>query len=155
MARTLETAGAQRALGSVPAALIRKRWKRLTDDDVRDAARDRKELARRIAERYGVSLTEAKRQVHEMEKVVHVTRRGGRIRGRRMRRTFERPGSVIFEEAGDSLKELRRRFKQLVAAGGLLGKSGTKEPPPGGLPREAGASLPGKSRPKEPPPKPK
>jgi uncharacterized protein YjbJ (UPF0337 family) len=47
--------------------LLRERWSRLTDDDVRLIAGDRDALVSRIQERYEVPRQVAERQVEDME----------------------------------------------------------------------------------------
>jgi hypothetical protein len=76
------------------------RWEALAEADL--AAPDRSALARRIAERYGVSVREAKRQVRDLFTTLEAAV-SGTVAGRQGRRAVERTISAVAEFRTDVL----------------------------------------------------
>jgi hypothetical protein len=122
--------------------LVRLRWAELTERDLEDAGEDRAALARRIAERYGIRVGEAKRQVRDFLRVVAVARSPGGKRGRKALQRFDAalpggdlPGELASGGLGGGVG---------AGPGGLAGGIGTDPEAPGGsFGRDSEAMVPG------------
>lgn len=125
MNRRIDAGGAARHAGVADAA---DRWERLTDEDLAEVEGRRRILARKISERFDISMREAKQQVHDLTEVARVVEGGLQSRGKRVRRSFERTGVEVKEVLEEGWGMLGR----VLSAGGLLGESVTrrKKPPP-------------------------
>jgi hypothetical protein len=102
---------------------------RLSDDDLKRAGGSRGGLARVIAERYEISMREAKRYVHDMAKVVRTVEGGLPSRGKQVRRAFERTGREIRDAVARGAEGVRD-LVNVLTAGGLAGIPTRKIPRP-------------------------
>lgn len=93
--------------------VVRNRWEALTEADL--GAADRAALARKVADRYGVSVREAKRQVRDFFTTLEAAVSGRLPGAKQGRRAVERTVSVI--------KDLRAEV--LVRAAALLRRADT------------------------------
>jgi hypothetical protein len=125
MDRRTDAGGGARDAGLATAA---DRWERLTDEDLAEVEGRRRILARKISERFDVSMREAKQQVHDLAEVARAVEGGVQSRGKQVRRSFERTGVDVKKVLEEGLGMLER----VVTMSGMLGKSGTRptKPPP-------------------------
>ena len=112
----------------LPEVLVRRRWDRLTDEDIELAGGDRARLARRIAKRYRITVTEARRQVQQFARTVRATwalRRG--------RKRIRKAHVSVLEALGDKIAGTLSDLRTIVLStnpGGLLGSDPDSQPLP-------------------------